>query len=135
MLAYMVVDSYYLLKRSAFMPPARFYTVMMHHFVTFIMQPVSFFWGYWQYYGNLIVVIAESTSLLSNLNVLLPDLGYPRHTTVFRINTVIFAVVFILCRCGGLTYVYTKQIVVQVVPTAVSVNAVSVICADVCVGG
>ena len=104
--SYMAVDVFYLFERKKHgMDTARFWTVLIHHFVTFIMQPVSFWSGFWMYYGNYLVVIAESTSLLSNLNVLLPDLGYPRDSDLFKLNTIVFAVVFIFCRVVGVTYV------------------------------
>ena len=106
LMSYMVVDTYYLWRRKQHgMDTPRFITVALHHFVTFIMQPVSFWCGFWQYYGNVLVMLAESTSLLSNLNVLLPDLGYPRGSLIFKINTVVFAVTFIIMRTAGLTYV------------------------------
>ena len=106
LMAYMAVDIHYLnLRRKFGMKSGRYWTVLIHHLITFGMQPVSFWTGFWQFYGNYLVVIAESTSLLSNLFVLLPDLGFPRDSDIYKLNTVVFAVVFIVCRVFGLGYV------------------------------
>jgi hypothetical protein len=110
LMSYMLVDMYYLMLRRKYgMPAGRFYTVLGHHIITFLMQPVSFWAGFWQHYGNVIVVIAEATSLLSNLNVVLPDLGYPKDSDVFRLNTVVFAATFILCRIFGISCVLLSR--------------------------
>lgn len=99
LMAYMAVDSFYLFKRrKAGMKTGKFLTVLVHHIVTFLMQPVSLYYGYYQYYGSLIVLYAESTSLFSNLFVIFPDIGVPKSSLIYKTNTVIFSVLFIVSR-------------------------------------